>query len=147
MTGEVTRGGHSSILISFIQTAGQNRAVGMGDSSDLGSNFMVLSGTSVFIQTGHSCLGTLNRPSIVVQEWATYLFKAVLSLFPSRTRQLHQRNVSYRSRRKAALGWHRVWDMLLFVCSQSWHLLLPEQGGHFGEGSETMKGVTAIFQY
>ena len=56
-----------------------------GDSSDLGSNFMVLSEVSVLLQAGHGSLGTLTLPSLMVPEWATYLFKDAWSLFPSRT--------------------------------------------------------------
>ena len=56
-----------------------------GDSSDLGSNFMVLSEVSVLLQAGHGSLGTLTLPSLMVPEWATYLFKVVWSFFPSRT--------------------------------------------------------------
>ena len=44
------KGCHPLKLILLVQTAGWNRAAGRGDSSDLGSNFMVLSGTSVFLQ-------------------------------------------------------------------------------------------------
>lgn len=56
------------------------------DLFDLGRNnlFRYLSEASVFLQTGHSCLGTLNCPSLMVQEWASYHFKDVWSLFPSR---------------------------------------------------------------
>ena len=43
------KGSHLSNTISFDQQAvGQNRLTGRGNSSDLGSNFMVLSGTSVY---------------------------------------------------------------------------------------------------
>jgi hypothetical protein len=54
-----------------------------GDLTDLGSNFMVLSGADI-LQTCHSCQGTLNCPFPMVQEWASYHFKDVWSLFPSR---------------------------------------------------------------
>lgn len=42
------------------------------------------SGASVFLQTGNSCLGTLNCPLVLVKAWASYHFKDVWSLFPSR---------------------------------------------------------------
>ena len=45
--------------------------LGEGTLSDLESNFMVVSGTSVFLQTGHSCLETLKHPSLMAQDWAT----------------------------------------------------------------------------
>jgi hypothetical protein len=79
------KGCHPLKLILLVQTAGWNRAAGRGDSSDLGRNFMVLSGTSVFLQTGPSCLGTLTSPSLLAQECDTYLFKDVWSLFLSNT--------------------------------------------------------------
>lgn len=37
-----------------------------GDLLDLESNFMVLLEAGVFLQTGHSCLGTLNCPFLMV---------------------------------------------------------------------------------
>ena len=95
--------------------------LGGGTLSDLESNFMVVSGTSVFLQTGQGCLGTLNCPSLMAQKWGTYLFKDVWPFFPSRTGAICTREVlviyqeGYQPRR------HRGWDMY----SQSWHLLLP----------------------
>ena len=71
------KGSHLSNRISLVQATGRNRTTGKGNSSDLGSNFMVLSGTSVFLQTGHSCLGTLNCLFPIVQEWAFYYFKDI----------------------------------------------------------------------
>ena len=104
ITGEVTRG--RSILQTcylLFRQRGRIMQLEVGDSSDLGSNFMVLSGTSVLLQTGQSCLGTLNCPSLMAQEWATVSFQGCLVLVSLKDRShLHWRKISYLSRRVPA---------------------------------------------
>lgn len=95
-----------------------------------GSNFMGLSGTSVFLQTGHGCLGTLNCPSLMVQEWALS-FQGCLVLVPFKDwSHLHWRNVDYQG--ECQPQGHRGSGVLPFVCFQGWHLLPPHHplGGH-----------------
>lgn len=64
MTGGGDKESHLSNMTStsFVQAVGQNLATGRENSSDLGSNFMGLSGTSVFLQLATAvcrCLTTL----------------------------------------------------------------------------------------
>jgi hypothetical protein len=85
VTGEVDKGSHPSNMIAFVKAVGCNCTTWNGEFSDLGSNFMVLSGISVLLQTGHICEEMINCLPLTIQMWATYLFKYLWSLFLSST--------------------------------------------------------------
>ena len=80
------KGKPSLNLILFVQTVGQNHAIERGDSSDPGSNFMVLSGTSVLLQTDHSCL---NCPSFMAQEGHLFFQECLVLVSLKDRSQLH----------------------------------------------------------
>jgi hypothetical protein len=136
MTEEMKRGNHSSNLIMFVQTVRAELCSCKGDPPDLGSNFMVLSGASVFLQTCHSCLGTLNCPFLVVQARASYHFKDFWSLFLSGQEPAAPETV------KGSVNFGDTEPRVCcFLSVPKAGIVLPGgMGGPQGAGSTTMKG-------
>ena len=120
-------------MILFVQTAGWNHAAGRKTPLT-----WVLSGTSVFLQTGHSCLGRLNCPPLMAKKWGTYLFKDVWFVFLQDSSHLHRENASYLSRRIPASEIKRLRYLFPKLASAA----LRERGSL---RTNTMKRGIAIF--
>lgn len=73
----------------------------------------------MFLQAGHSCLETLDHLSLMAQDWATQIFKAVWSLFPLRTGAICTGEM-LSIKESASLG-----DTEVGMCS---HLSVPKAG-------------------